>query len=107
MAKCKSSTLDGFDAFWAAYPRHDARKDALKAWATLSPSPDLQAEILSALAWQCDLPDWRKHGGQFVPLPATYLRGERWTDERRSGHDRRAALSPITEAAMRALEDAQ
>ena len=68
---------DGFAAFWAAYPKRQARKDALKAWEELRPTLELQQTILDALKWQ--VPSWPDLA--YVPLPARYLRGERWTDE--------------------------
>ena len=68
---------DGFTTFWAAYPRRQARKEALKAWRVLRPNGETQAAILDALRWQ--VPSWPDLA--YVPLPATYLRGERWTDE--------------------------
>jgi hypothetical protein len=72
------TTLDaGFAAFWAAYPKRKAKKDARKAWADLRPTAALQAEILAALVWQTE--EWANP--LYTPLPASYLRGERWTDE--------------------------
>jgi hypothetical protein len=70
-------TEAGFAAFWSIYPRRQARKDALKAWRQLRPTPEVQQSILNALTWQ--VPSWSDLA--YVPLPATYLRGERWTDE--------------------------
>lgn len=71
---------DGFVMFWAAYPKRKARKDAEKAWSQVRGDDHVEA-ILAALAWQTQQADWLKEGGQFVPYPASYLRGERWTDE--------------------------
>lgn len=68
-------------AFWAAYKKRKSKKDAKRAWAQLNPSPALQREILSALEWQFRQFEWLKEDMQFAPLPATYLRAERWTDE--------------------------
>lgn len=76
---------DGFANFWASYPKKEAKKDAYKAWSKLRPSPELQAQMLTALSWQREQRDWTKDGGTFVPLPASWIRGERWTDERRLG----------------------
>ena len=70
-------TEEGFAAFWQAYPKRQARKDALKAWRQLRPSAEVQQAILDALQWQ--VPAWPDLA--YAPLPATYLRGERWTDE--------------------------
>lgn len=69
----------GFLQFWAKYPRHIARQDALKAWAQLKPSAALLAKILEALGWQCEQPRWRDV--EYIPYPATWLRGWRWEDE--------------------------
>lgn len=73
--------MDQFALFWAAYPRRVAKKEARKAWAQVDGAAHLDA-ILSALAWQVAQPSWTKDDGAFVPHPATWLRGERWDDER-------------------------
>lgn len=69
--------MTAFDQFWASYPRREAKKDAKKAWAQANGEKHVDA-ILSALAWQRRLDSWVRG---FVPLAATYLRGERWEDE--------------------------
>lgn len=69
--------MDGFETFWAAYPRRTAKAEARKAWAKLQPDDVLLEAILAALAWQTKQWDDVK----FVPHPATWLRGERWEDE--------------------------
>lgn len=71
----KPSAHPGFDEFYQAYPRHEGKTDALKAWN--STKPDLLA-VLTALEWQRQ--KWTDP--KYVPLPATYLRGRRWEDER-------------------------
>lgn len=68
-----------FDLFWESYPKKLNKADAIKAWKSVK--GDLQT-ILDALQWQKDLPDWKKESGQFVPYPASYLRGRRWEDEK-------------------------
>jgi len=80
-----------FDAFWDAYPRKAGKRDAAKAWAKLKPDEALCGTIMAALERHkhCDM--WTKDGGQFVPYPATYLRGERWTDS----HTRTAQRSAL------------
>lgn len=70
-----------FEAFWSRYPRRVGKKDARKAWDKLQVDEALWALIESALAWQVTQPSWTKDGGAFCPYPATWLRGERWTDE--------------------------
>ena len=65
-----------FSAFWAEYPRHEAKRDALKAWTQLKPDAALVAVILADLRTR----RWPERK-QFILLPATYLRGSRWLDE--------------------------
>lgn len=72
---------DTFELFWRAYPKRVAKKDAMKAWRKLDPSPELVQRILVALAWQIETDQWQRDDGQYVPYPASYLRGERWDDE--------------------------
>lgn len=68
---------DAFDQFWAAYPKRHARKDALRAFGQVHAAEHLD-EILAALAWQRETEQWQRG---VIPHAATYLRGERWTDE--------------------------
>lgn len=73
--------LEGFDAFWAIYPKRKAKQDAIKAWSKLSPGVELQASILKAVSEQSQGEDWRKEGGRFIPHAATWINDERWEDE--------------------------
>lgn len=68
-----------FMAFWAAWPKKQAREDAYKAWKALLPPLDA---VLDALKWQRQQEGWLKDNGAYIPLPATYLRGKRWLDDR-------------------------
>lgn len=79
--KKAKQAVPGFDSFWSAYPKKQAKADALKAWNALAPDEDLQEKILAAIQVQRASPSWMKDGGQFIPLPATWLRGRRWEDE--------------------------
>jgi hypothetical protein len=72
---------DGFDQFWTAYPRRDDRKGALKVWERLKPDSTLLAEMLAAIERQ-GLADRER---RYIPLPTTWLNGERWTDETTAG----------------------
>jgi hypothetical protein len=68
-----------FTDFWRAYPRRVAKKDAEKAWAKIDAAE--YPKILDAITKQRKTEDWRRDGGRFIPYPASFLRGERWTDE--------------------------
>jgi len=75
-------TMQMFMQFWEVYPKKKAKKDAQKAFLTLfrKNNTDLHS-ILYALEEMKKSEDWLKDDGQFIPLPATWLRGERWKDE--------------------------
>ena len=74
---------EGFTEFYEAYPRKDKGPDALKAYrqVRLHEKSDERALMMSGLAkWRVH-EQWRKEGGHYVPLPATWLRNLRWRDE--------------------------
>ena len=106
---------DGFAAFWAAYPRKVAKQEALKAWRKLKPNPRLRERIIAAVTEERNSDQWKRDGGQFIPHPATYLRGARWEDEgvkvvnptdaiyNESPEDFLARLTPEQRAALDAI----
>ena len=69
--------VDGFEEFWAAYPRKDAKPIALKAFLKVKAPVD---QLLSAIAKQKQSEGWLKENGQFIPMPASWLNAERWND---------------------------
>lgn len=73
-AEKQKDVHDSFDRFWSAYPRGAAKKDAEKAWRQVKGDQHVDA-ILADLATRTE---WI--GDKFTPLPASYLRGERWND---------------------------
>jgi hypothetical protein len=68
----------GFDEFWSRYPRKIGKGTAVKAWKAAAKKADADA-ILSGL--DAHLPIWAKTEAKFIPHAATWLNGERWTDE--------------------------
>lgn len=73
--------MEGFEEFWRQYPRKVAKGDARKAWIQTAKIRPLLQVLLSALEAQKHQEQWLKDGGQFIPYPATWIRGERWDDE--------------------------
>lgn len=69
-----------FDQFWAAYPKKKSKEDARRAWNKRRPDAALLDVMLRAIAIQRESADWQKNGGQFIPHPASWLNGARWTD---------------------------
>lgn len=70
-----------FVKFYDHYPRREKRKDALSAWRGLT--AEEQADAYDrACEWfrlRPDLADPARH--QYIPLPASWLRGKRWNDQ--------------------------
>ena len=92
-----------FEDFWKAYPRHIAKKDARKAWDHLNPQNGQSEAIVDAVEQQ-KLHQWQGKDVQFIPYPATWLRGERWEDELESNESReQAKVRRNIEAARSAL----
>ena len=71
--------------FWPAYPKRVKKQDALKAWLQLNPGPELVEQILTAVQNHRRSEQWTKEDGQYIPYPATWLRGQQWTDEIATG----------------------
>lgn len=67
-----------FERFWEAYPRHEGRKAALKAFQRIKPDHELLPVLLDAVARQKLTRQWREG---FAPHASTWLNGERWKDE--------------------------
>lgn len=76
----KSPSIAAFDRFWLAYPRKigkaDARKAFDRAWRKL---PAFDEEKILAGGLERAKAGWVDP--QFIPHAATWLNGERWTDE--------------------------
>lgn len=81
--KIDPSLIAGFQDFWELYPRREARKDAVKAWDRIGPA-DRVAALVALLDWRRV---WQARADyRYTPLPATWLNGERWTDELPAEH---------------------
>lgn len=79
--------LTDFEIWYGGYPRHIGRKDALRAYVVAvrrGVSPELLLERRDAYAAAM-----RREGRaeRHIALPATWLNGERWTDELRAEPD--------------------
>lgn len=67
-----------FTEWYAAYPRKRAKGQAIKAYKTARKK--VSHEVLME-ALQAQLEALTAKGPEFIPYPATWLNGERWTDE--------------------------
>jgi hypothetical protein len=78
--KATAGTTARFDEFWRAYPKRIAKEAAVKAWKKTNGDKHAD-QILSHLSAISRSPDWLKHGGSYIPYPATYLNGGYWQSE--------------------------
>lgn len=73
-----------YSRFYKAYPKHKARLDGFKAWKSKDVKPYLPPidELINIIEKQKQTEEsWGRDNGDFIPLPATWLRGHKWTDE--------------------------
>jgi hypothetical protein len=72
-------TSENFAQFWDLYPRRVSKKDAALAWSKLT----LEQQFAALASLPIHVRYWKASGtgGEFLPYPATWLRGERWEDE--------------------------
>ena len=74
-----------FDRFWAEYPRKDDKKNAQRAFLRIKPDEETLQGMLAALRRQKNSRQWLDAGGRYIPLPATWINGERWNDQMQEG----------------------
>lgn len=72
--------LDDFEEWWKHYPRKIAKGDARRAWQQTASVRPLLDRLIRAVIVAKASEQWQKDEGQFIPYPATWLRGERWDD---------------------------
>lgn len=80
-AESDSDDEANFDFFWKAYPKRKAKRQAKKAWDKSRNRRPPIGTLLTILDAQKHSVEWEKDGGAFIPLPATWLNGDRWEDE--------------------------
>ena len=68
-----------FEQFWSLYLRKESKADARKAYSKLKPEDRTKiAQCLPVHINRWMILQTEKH---YIPLPATWIRGERWEDE--------------------------
>lgn len=77
-ASQRVSVPEGFDEFWAAYPRKTDKAKSKTAWAKATKKKPATALIAAALHYAHAKRDTEQ---RFILHPSTWLNGERWEDE--------------------------
>ena len=70
-----------FLRFWGVWPRREAQADAWKAWRQVRAERPPVAEIILAVRRAVAANEWSQETRRFIPLAASWLRGQRWADE--------------------------
>jgi hypothetical protein len=70
-----------FEKFWEAYPKKRNKGDAIRAFTKISPDDALLDLMIVAIGAVKETRGWKKENGQYIPYPATWLRGAGWEDE--------------------------
>lgn len=82
IAKAESDLLlKNFELFWSAYPNKKSKKEAEVKFKRIDFKKHTFESIMSSLEKQKQSQDWIKNGGQYVPMPTTWINQERWADE--------------------------
>ena len=71
---------DGFDEFWALYPKKVGKIAAKKAFQKARKTTSLETLLAAVRAQKCGS-RWSKDNGDFIPNPATWLNQGRWEDQ--------------------------
>lgn len=71
----------GFEKFIETFPKRKGEVRAKRQWERLNPSPELQQTILVAVQAQAAGEAWQREKGRFIPMPSSWLAGERWRDD--------------------------
>jgi len=75
---------DEFAEWYAIYPRREGRGQALKAYREARKKVDAETLLEGARAAQ---ERWGKSERRYIPMPKTWLNGERWADDPASEGD--------------------
>lgn len=73
--------MDDFEKFWAIWPKKVAKADARKAWKQVEAYRPPVDKLIEIVKLHCTTEQWMRDAGQYIPYPASWLRGERWEDE--------------------------
>jgi len=76
---------EAFEAFWMAYPRKIAKRDAQKAWQQVMRSND--APTVETIMSAVEQYKTTQKDKNYIAYPATWLRAGRWSDEVESKYD--------------------
>jgi hypothetical protein len=74
----KLPEAEGFEKFYAEYPRKKNPSAARKAWLKVKPA---EVDTILARLEVLKLGEWKGKDQQYIPYPASWLNDRRWEDE--------------------------
>lgn len=80
-AKAPDAVQGMFEQFWSAYPNKKDKKNAWAKFQKINFTKNPFIKIMASLQAFKQSEAWLKNNGQYVPMPTTWINGERWNDE--------------------------
>ena len=76
-----SGYSDEFEKAWRAYPRHDGKRNAYRAWIAAIKRGMPVADMVGHIQSRSLEPDWEKEGGRFIPHFSTWINRDGWLND--------------------------
>jgi len=70
-----------FDIFWLAYPNKTGKGKARQKYDKAMEKTSSEVVLKAVEYNKSNNPQWSRDNGQYIPMPATWLLQERWSDE--------------------------
>lgn len=79
----RKNMVSDFEQFWTIYPKKVGKKAAETAYGAMMsrPKPPTLEQLIASVEAHKGLWSWKKEGGQYIPMPKTYLNQDRWKDD--------------------------
>ena len=92
---------DGFDEFWAVFPRKVGKDAARRAFAKRRFTREQVSRVMASVEEHKTWAQWQEAGGRYIPHPATFLNQARWLDVAPAGQFDAHELSTAAEIRRR------
>ena len=90
------------EGIYRAYPRHEAKGDALRAIGKALRRASEGELLEAASAYKAATDAWSAEDRAFIPLPASWFNGSRWLDDRANWRRVKAGRASIASGGIKA-----
>jgi hypothetical protein len=100
----QTSNRSGFSEFWESWPAHKRKQDRKKClgfWETHKLHTKAEDVMRGLGLWKRSVA-WAQDGGEFIPMPHTWLNNERWTERPQLAEEEIAP--PLTDADLEEIK---